>query len=128
MLNNVYRYVKNVIEIEKFLEDTGNRYLLISQRYFKGKYNAKGECEIQEGVTVGLQILEDNSEKIIDKNTGEEKPDNTLETFEVTIVGVKYPLDIKKGSIVQLSGFIPEFSYYINYSFILRFTGIEEIE
>lgn len=46
MLNNVYRYVKNVIEIEKFLEDTGNRYLLISQRYFKGKYNAKGECEI----------------------------------------------------------------------------------
>lgn len=77
---------------------------------------------------MGLQILEDNSEKIIDKNTGEEKPDNTLETFEVTIVGVKYPLDIKKGSIVQLSGFIPEFSYYINYSFILRFTGIEEIE
>ncbi|RGF29097.1 hypothetical protein DW106_05525 [Ruminococcus sp. AM09-18-1] len=128
MLNNGYRYVKNIIEIEKFLKDTGNRYMLISQRHFKGKFSENGECEIPEGTTLGLQILEDHSEPVIDKLTGEEKPDNTLETFEVTVVGSQYPLPIKKGSKVRLYNFMPEFSYYINFNFILRFGKVEEIK
>lgn len=128
MLNNGYRYVKMCIEIEKFLKDTGNKYRLISQRYFKGKIKENGEIVIPEGVTLGLQILEDNSEPVIDKNTGEQKPDNVLETFEVTIVGAQYPLPIKKWSMVRLYDFMPEVSFYINYNFILRFGRVEEIK
>ncbi len=128
MLNNGYRYVKNIIDIEKFLKDTRNKYLLISQRRFKGKTRENGEIVIPEGATLSLQILEDHSEPVIDKNTGEQKPDNVLETFEVTIVGAQYPLPIKKGSMVHLYDFIPEFSFYINYNFILRFGRVEEIK
>lgn len=128
MLNNGYRYVKNVIDIDKLLKDTGNKYRLISQRGFKGKRNEKGEIVIPEGTTLGLQILEDHSEPVIDKNTGEAKPDNVFETFEVTIVGVQYPLPIKKGSLVRLYDFMPEFSFYINYNFVLRFGRVEEIK
>jgi len=128
MLNNGYRYVRNIIEIEKLLKDTGNKYRLISQRNFKGKTNEKGEIVIPEGTTLGLQILEDQSEPVIDKNTGEPKPDNVFETFEVTIVGVQYPLPIKKGSLVRLYDFMPEFSFYINYNFVLRFGRVEEIK
>lgn len=96
MLNNGYRYVKTLIDIDKLLKDTKNKYRLISQRGFKGKRNENGEIVIPEGTTLGLQILEDHSEPVIDKNTGEPKPDNVFETFEVTIVGVQYPLPIKK--------------------------------
>lgn len=128
MLNNGYRYVRNIIDIDKLLKDTGNKYLLISQRGFKGKRNENGEIVIPEGTTLGLQILEDHSEPVIDKNTGEPKPDNVFETFEVTIVGVQYPLPIKKGSLVHLYDFMPEFSFYINYNFVLRFGRVEEIK
>lgn len=128
MLNNGYRYVRNIIDIDKLLKDTGNKYLLISQRGFKGKRNENGEIVIPEGTTLGLQILEDHSEPVIDKNTGESKPDNVFETFEVTIVGVQYPLPIKKGSLVRLYDFMPEFSFYINYNFVLRFGRVEEIK
>lgn len=128
MLNNGYRYVRNIIDIDKLLKDTGNKYLLISQRGFKGKRNENGEIVIPEGTTLGLQILEDHSEPVIDKNTGEPKPDNVFETFEVTIVGVQYPLPIKKGSLVRLYDFMPEFSFYINYNFVLRFGRVEEIK
>ena len=128
MINNGHRYIKTIIEIDKFLRDTANRYMLISQRPFRGKYDADGNCEIPEGVTVGLQILEDHSDPVIDKNTGEVKQDNTYETFDATIVGVQYPLSINKGSTVRLYDFLDEYSYYINYTFILRFSGIEELE
>ncbi len=128
MINNGHRYTRTVIEIEKFLEDTSNRYMLISQRPFRGKYDTDGNCEIPEGVTVGLQILEDHSAPVIDRNTGEIKQDNKYETFDATIVGVQYPLPIKKGSKVRLYDFLSEYSYYINYNFILRFGGLEEIK
>ena len=120
MLNNGYRYVKTLIDIDQLLKDTKNKYRLISQRGFKGKRNENGEIVIPEGTTLGLQILEDHSEPVIDKNTGEPKPDNVFETFEVTIVGVQYPLLIKKESLVRLYDFMLEYSYYINFNFILR--------
>lgn len=120
MLNNGYRYVKTLIDIDQLLKDTKNKYRLISQRGFKEKRNENGEIVIPEGTTLGLQILEDHSEPVIDKNTGEPKPDNVFETFEVTIVGVQYPLPIKKESLVRLYDFMPEYSYYINFNFILR--------
>ena len=128
MLNNGYRYVKNIIDIEKFLKDTRNKYLLISQRRFKGKTRENGEIVIPEGATLSLQILEDHSEPVIGENTGERKPDCVLQAFDVSFVGVLYPLSIKEGSVVRLYDFIPEFSFYINYNFILRFGRVEEIK
>lgn len=62
MLNNGYRYVKTLIDIDQLLKDTKNKYRLISQRGFKGKRNENGEIVIPEGTTLGLQILEDHSE------------------------------------------------------------------
>ena len=80
------------------------------------------------GTTFTVQALDDFSDPIIDKETGEVMDNNALETFDVTIIGAEYPLPIKKGDYVSLKGFLPELSYYINFNLILRFSDIEKIE
>ena len=120
MLKHSNRYAATLVKGEDFLKDTGNKYRLISQRQYKGKPD-KG---IPAGVTVTLQIIEDNSEPVIDKATGQEKDNNLFETFDATIVGVSYPLAFHKGDYVALEEFKEEISYYINFNMILRFGGI----
>lgn len=124
MIKNAFRYVHTEVLGEKFLADTGNKYLLIGQSPFKEKVDELGETILPEGVKVRLQIMEDNSEPIINKQTGEMKENNALEVFEVTVVGMSYPLPFNKGTMVSLEKFLPENSYYIDYNFILRFAGI----
>ena len=127
MIKNGYRYIRQLIDIDMFLNDTGNQYLMVSQRPDKGKMNEEGVIIRPAGVKMKLQILKDMSKPLVDKETGEIKEDNVYETFDVTIVGATYPLPIKKGSIVALKDFLPEYSYYIEYNFILRFGSIEEV-
>lgn len=127
MIKNGYRYIKSIIDIDKFLADTGNRYVLVGQRPYKGKTDEKGNTLIDSGVTVTLQIIEDSSEPVYDK-MGVEKEDNRLETFDVTIVGENYPLDLKKGDYVRLANFRSDISYYINYALVLRFESISRAE
>ena len=73
MIKNAFRYVHTEVLGEKFLADTGNKYLLIGQAPFKGKVDESGETILPSGVKVRLQIMEDNSEALFDKQTGEEK-------------------------------------------------------
>ena len=75
MIKNSYRYIKSVIDIDKFFADTGNMYVLVGQRAYKGKTDDKGNVLIDSGVTVTLQIVEDCSEPVYDK-MGVEKEDN----------------------------------------------------
>lgn len=126
MIKNAFRYVRTEVDGEKFLKDTGNKYMLISQSPFKGKENENGEVILPTGVKVRLQIMEDFSEAIMNRKTGEIMEDNRLETFEATVVGCDYPLPFQRGEMVSLEGFLPEFSYYIDHNFILRFRKIEE--
>lgn len=43
-----------------------------------------------------------------------------------TIIGKNYPLPFGKGTMVSLGGFLPDYSYYIDFNFILRFDNIYE--
>ena len=126
MIKNAYLYAKTEVLGEKFLKDTKNKYLLIGQSPFKGKIDESGEVILPEGVKVRLQIIEDQSEPVYDKHTGDVKDNNALETFEATIIGKNYPLPFGKGTMVSLGGFLPDYSYYIDFNFILRFNNIYE--
>lgn len=126
MIKNVYRYVHTVVDGEKFLEDTGNKYMLVSQSPYKGKMDETGETILPPGVKVRLQIQEDFSEPVVDKKTGEKMEDNRFENFDVTIIGCSYPLPFSKGDMVTLGEFLPQYSFYIDYNCILRFGKIYE--
>lgn len=120
-------YIKNLILIDKFLEDTGNEYTFVSQRPYKGKTDINGNTLVESGAVVTLQVRTDKNEPTVDKN-GNTIDNNVMEMFEATIVGVKFPLQLKKGCIVRLDGFLPDISYYINHTPILRFESIEEVK
>ena len=95
MIKNNYRYTKTVVLGEQFLKDTGNKYRVVSKKKYKGKFDNDGKVILEPGVTFTLQILEDNSEIIVDRESGEIKEDNVFETFEVTVIGLEYPSDFK---------------------------------
>ena len=96
MLKHLTRYVKQIVAGEKLITDLGNRFLVISQRPYKGKTNDIGEVITPAGATFTVQALDDFSDPIIDKETGEVMDNNALETFDVTIIDAEYPLPIKK--------------------------------
>ena len=103
---------------EKLIGDHNNHYAFISQR----RYAGKPEKGLAPGATVTLQILEDMA-PFFDEKSGQ-MVDNRMEQLTVTIVGVDFPLPFKKGDEVSVDGFLSEHSYFIDYSFILRFSGI----
>lgn len=119
-----YRYTKTIVEWDKFAKDTCNQYRFVSQKRYKGK----PESGLAAGATVTLQIVQDNSAPVIDKETGRPKENNVLETFNATIIGVNYPLPLSKGDFVALDGFLVEKSFYIDFDFILRFTTIKKLQ
>lgn len=123
MIRNGYQYVQTNILMDKFLKDTRNEYRIVGQRAYKGK----PEANLDPGTTFTLMIMHDDSEPIFDKKTGVQKDNNTFENFDVTVPGCKYPAPFKKGDFVRLDGFMEDVSYYVDYSFILRFRKIEKI-
>ena len=123
-MKNVHKYVK--FDGNQMLKDFRNKFTFISQVPYAGKTLDDGTEEIPAGVRMLLQIQHDDAPEV-DKKTGE-IIDNTLEVFEATIIGVKYPLPLKKGCTVKLGGYRPEISYVINYNVILRFTEVTEIK
>ena len=124
MIKNVTAYVRTVIDMDKFKQDTRNNYLYVSSRPYNGKQDDKGNFVLQKGAVVTLQVLEDHSEPVIDQRTGLVRENNYLETFDVTVVGAPYPLPYNKGDHVSLGAFLPESSYYIDHNLILRFAEI----
>lgn len=123
-IQNGYRYVKSVVDMDKMLKDFGNQFRLVSQKPYKGK----PEKGLAAGTTVTLQIIRDDSAPIIDKTTGKPKDNNVFETFDATIVGATYPLPFAKGDYVALGNFLANVSYYIDFNFILRFGAIKKLQ
>ena len=120
---NISPYVRTVINWDDMNRDWGGSYTFVSQRAYKGK----PEAGLAPGATVTLQIMTDAHDHGVDKS-GRPRDNNALETFSVTVVGCSYPLPLSNGDRVQLEGFIPEASYYIDYSPILRFQKIEKVQ
>ena len=63
MIKNSHRYIRTLVNGQKLMKDTGNKYRVVGQREYKGK----PDKNIPAGATVTLQIIEDHSEPIIDK-------------------------------------------------------------
>ena len=120
---NINRYVETRINADQMLKDMGNEFMFLEQIKYKGK----PEKNVPEGITVTLQVLHDSSTPQIDKQTGKPKANNVFENFEVTIPGCDYPAPLEKGDHVALGKFLPEISYYIKYTPILRFGAIKKI-
>ena len=120
---NISSYIHTVIDWDSMARDWGGSYIFVSQRPYKGK----PEAGLAPGATVTLQIMQDAHDHGVDKS-GRPKDNNALETFSATIVGCPYPLPFAKGDKVKLSGFLPDASYYIDYSLILRFSSIEKVQ
>lgn len=118
---DVNRYIETVIHWDDMNNDFGGVYRLVSQRPYRGK----AEAGLAPGVTVTLQVIEDKADPIVVKSTGKPKENNVFETFEATIVGLSYPVSFKKGDYVALDGFMPEASYYIDFTPILRFQALK---
>lgn len=112
------KYITTLINADEMLKDFGNDFLVVSVREYKGK----PEKGLPSGASFTLQVLHDASPV----EAGKEN--NLMEQFEVTVPGAKYPSDIKRGDHVRLGKFMPEASYYIKYSLILRFGEIQKIQ
>jgi len=102
---------------DKFLKDTGNEYRVVTQRPYKDRKN-----RLPDGILLTLQITIDNNQY---KN-GED--DMTLGTFDAYVLCGTHDKGIKKGDIVSLHDFREDVSYYIDYSYILRFDDVKKIE
>lgn len=120
---SVSPYVRTVIDWTAMDKDWGGSYTFVSQRPYKGK----PEAGLAPGATVTLQIMQDAHDHGVDKS-GRQRDNNTLEVFTATIVGCTYPLPFGKGDKVKLGGFLPDASYYIDFSLILRFSSIEKVQ
>lgn len=120
MANLGRQYVRTVVEGEKMTDDFGNRFNVVSRRPYRGN----PEKGLAPGLTLTLQILEDHSKPMFDKQ-GNQLDNHVFETFDVTIVGCTE--DVKKGDLVALEGFLPEHSYYIDFNLILRFSGVKKL-
>lgn len=122
-VKNQNRFTETIVKGEEFKAQLLKNARLVSQKPYKGN-PAKG---LAPGAVVTLQVTEDHSEPVVNRETGDVMPDATLETVDVTIVGVPYPLPIAKGDYVEVGKFIPEASYFIDFNLILRYDGIKKI-
>lgn len=118
------RYVRTLIDGEQIKQDGRNTFRVCSVSEYKGK----PEKNIPAGTTFDLQVMYDDSAPTYDKD-GKEQENNLYEMLRVTIPGHNFATnDIKKGDAVALGAFMPEISYYINYSLILRYDGIQKLQ
>ena len=119
---NAWVFTETKFKAEEFLNNTGNIYRLVSQR----PYVSKKEPD-EKGVTLTLLITKDETDYGIDKKTGVKRDNNTLNTFDVTVLNNKEHIDVKKGEHVRLIDFVPEKSFIIGFDLILRFKDVEKV-
>jgi len=108
------RFQQTIVKVQPLLDETGNVFRAVSSRPYRDK---KGK--LPDGVTLTLTIIKDASGR---------PPEESLlyENFEATILCGSDP-GIKKGDFVSLQGFREDVSYYINFSYILRFDGVQKV-
>lgn len=121
-ISNAWVFTETKFKAEEFLTNTHNLYRLVSQRPYTSKKDPS-----ESGVTLTLLITNDETQYGIDKKSGLERDNNTLNTFDVTVLNNKTSIDVQKGEYVRLINFIPERSFVIEFDLILRFEDVEKI-
>ena len=116
---NAFMFTNTVIDADKFLNATHNRYLVVSVRPYVDK---KGV--LPEGFNLTLQVLKDDMDYGIDKD-GKVRENNLYQNFDVTVLSRQ--VEPKKGDMIKLSGFDSENSYVIGFDLLMRFRNIEVI-
>jgi len=114
-------FQKNIVLGNELLTAIGNQLRVVSYRKYTDK---KGI--LPDGITFTLQILHDNTKYELDKD-GNMPHDMVYETFEATVLTGSHSVDVEKGDIIALTGFREDVSFYINYSYILRFDGYKKL-
>ena len=110
------KYQETRVLGDKFLKDTGNEYRVVAQRPYRDKKN-----RLPDGILLTLQITKDLNEY----TNGED--DMTMGTFDVTVLCGTHDKGLVKGDFVSLHDFREDVSYYIDFSFILRFGDVKKI-
>ena len=121
-LQNTFAFTKTIIDINNFLKNTGNQFRYVSQRPYQSKQDPA-----KRGVSVTLLVIQDSTDYGEDKN-GRKRETNTFNSFDVTILNGESYLDLKKGDVVSLIGFIEENSFAIGFDLILRFKNIKKLD
>ena len=116
---NAFMFTNTVIDADKFLNATHNRYRVVSVRPYVDK---KGV--LPEGFNLTLQVLKDDMDYGIDKD-GKVRENNLYQNFDVTVLSRQ--VEPKKGDMIKLSGFDSENSYVIGFDLLMRFRNIEVI-
>jgi len=121
-IQNAWVFMETRFKAEDFLKNTHNAYRFVSQRPYKSKKNPE-----DTGVFLTLQIAKDDTDYGVDKKSGMKRDNNTLNSFDVTILNGKERIDLQKGDYVRLIDFLPEKSFAIGFDLILRFREVEKI-
>lgn len=114
---NSWVYTRTVIDIDKFLDATGNQYRVVSSNPYTDK---KGV--LPDGYTYTLTVMKDDFDYGIDKQ-GNPRDNNIGQNFNVTILNRNRRA--VKGDIIRLKNFDSNHSYAVNFELILRFNDYE---
>lgn len=120
-IQNGHRFTAQIIDWDKMNEAFGGEYRVLARKPYsdsKGRY--------PDGWTFTLQIQRDSFDYGTDRN-GNQIYDNAGQTFDATVFARAAGEGIDRGDMVKLTGFRQDASYFIDYSFILRFEGIEKV-
>lgn len=120
---NTFVYVQTIIDWTKMEQNFGNVFGYVNERPYRDK---KGV--LPDGVTVTLNIIKDDGDYGIDKNTGKPRSTNRGQNFDVTILNGKTSTDFQFGDKVSLVGFDPEHSYAVGFDLLLRFKDIKKAQ
>lgn len=118
---NAWVFTETKFKAEEFLTNTHNTYRLVSQRPYVSKKNPD-----ENGVLLTLLIVKDDTDYGIDKKSGLKRDNNTLNTFDVTVLNGQDHIDVQKGDYVRLIDFDQEKSFIIGFDLILRFKNVEK--
>lgn len=119
---NAWVFTETNFKVDEFLNNTHNLYRLVAQRPYTSKNDPS-----ESGITLTLLITKDDTDYGIDKKSGLARDNNTLNTFDVTVLNNKVSIDVQKGEYVSLINYIPEKSFVIGFDLILRFEEVEKI-
>lgn len=119
---NAWVFTETKFKADEFLKNTHNMYKVVSQRPYVSKKNPD-----EKGISLTLLIVQDDTDYGVDKKTGLKRDNNTLNTFDVTVLNGKDRIDAQKGDFVSLISFDQERSFVIGFDLILRFKDVEKI-
>lgn len=111
-LVNSWLYTKNIVDWSMMEKAFRNRFRVIDKRKFTDK---KGI--LPDGTTLQLMVMFDDFDYGVDKE-GNPRSNNVYQSFNATIL--KH-VDVSKGDVVELHGFLPDYSFAINFDMVLRF-------